>query len=153
MVIYEFLASISAALFWSDPFLDQKWRIPLEHVADAFPLPLWHQNNRFNIIMLCDTVCLGCVFSLAADGSPPVETAASMLGAYIACLGVSIMLFTVSLWASVIVVRRLYDNTAARLERKLFLMSDDLQRAWRDQLALDQPTGPQEMYLVHQVCV
>ena len=103
--------------------------------------------------MLCDTVCLGCVFSLAADGSLPVETAAWMLGVYIACLGVSIMLFTVSLWASVIVVRRLHDNTAARLERKLFLMSDDLQRAWRDQLALDTPTGPQEMYLVNQVCV
>jgi hypothetical protein len=71
-----------------------------------------------------------------------------MLNGYIFCLGVSIMLFTVSLWLAVIVVRRLHDNTAARLEQKLFIQSDDLQRVWKDQLVKNKPTGPTEIYLV-----
>lgn len=58
------------------------------------------------------------------------------------------MLFTASLWGSVIVVRRLHDNTAARLEQKLFLQSEDLQRVWKDQLVNNKPTGPTEIYLV-----
>ena len=73
-----------------------------------------------------------------------------MLNAYVACLGVSIMLFSISLWGSVIMVRRLHDNTAARLERKLFAESEDLQKEWQQQLAKNKPTGAQELYLVHQ---
>lgn len=52
------------------------------------------------------------------------------------------MLFTVSLWCSVIVVRRLHDNTAARLEQKLFIQSEDLQRVWQDQLKKSQANRP-----------
>lgn len=95
-------------------------------------------------------MCLGCVFSLAADGTPPTDTSSAMLNAYIFCLGVSIMLFTASLWGSVIVVRRLHDNTAARLEQKLFIQSEDLQNTWKDQLKKNKPTGPQEIYLVNK---
>lgn len=58
------------------------------------------------------------------------------------------MLFTVSLWLAVIVVRRLHDNTASRLEQKLFIQSEDLQRVWKDQLVKNKPTGPTEIYLV-----
>lgn len=47
-------------------------------------------------------------------------------------------------------VRRLHDNTAARLERKLFAESEDLQKEWQQQLAKNKPTGAQELYLVHQ---
>ena len=47
-------------------------------------------------------------------------------------------------------VRRLHDNTAARLERKLFVESEDLQNEWQQQLAQNKPTGAQEIYLVHQ---
>lgn len=104
----------------------------------------------FFTLVISNTVCLGCVFSLAADGTPPVETSSIMLNGYIFCLGVSIMLFTASLWGSVIVVRRLHDNTAARLEQKLFLQSDDLQRVWENQLLKNLPTGPVEIYLVNK---
>ena len=126
---------------------EMAWRA---EVRESLRDELGNQNNRFNIIMLCDTVCLGCVFTLVADGSPPVETPAIMLNAYIFCLGVSIMLFSISLWGSVIVVRRLHDNTAARLERKLFAQSEDLQIAWQQQVTNNIPTGPQEIYLLHQ---
>ena len=60
------------------------------------------------------------------------------------------MLFSISLWGSVVMVRRLHDNTAARLERKLFVESEDLQKTWQQQLARSTPTGAQELYLVHQ---
>ena len=111
---------------------------------------LANQNNRINIIMLCDTVCLSCVFSLVADGSPPEETSAFMLNVYLSSVGISIALFTISLWCSVIVVRRLHEHTAAILERKLFAVSEDLQKAWQHQLTNNLPTGAQQTYLVNQ---
>ena len=126
---------------------EMAWRA---EVRESLRDELSNQNNRFNIIMLCDTVCLGCVFTLVADGSPPVQTPHPMLTAYICCLGVSIMFFSISLWGAVIMVRRLHDNTAARLERKLFAESEDLQKAWRQQLEKNTPTGAQEIYLLHQ---
>lgn len=126
---------------------EMAWRA---EVRESLRDELGNQNNRFNIIMLCNTVCLGCVFSLAADGTPPTQTSSMMLNAYIFCVGVSIMLFTCSLWGSVIVVRRLHDNTAARLEQKLFIQSEELQHVWKDQLVKNKPTGPQEIYLVNK---
>ena len=126
---------------------EMAWRA---EVRESLRDELGNQNNRFNIIMLCDTVCLGCVFTLIADGSPPIDTPPVMLNAYVFCLGISIMLFSISLWGSIVVVRRLHDNTAARLERKLFALSEDLQIAWQKQLDKSTPTGPQEIYLVHQ---
>lgn len=126
---------------------EMAWRA---EVRESLRDELVNQNNRFNIIMLCDTVCLGCVFTLVADGSPPDDTPTYMLNAYAFCLGVSIMLCSISLWGSIIVVRRLHDNTAARLERKLFAQSEDLQIAWQQQLINNVPTGPQEISLLHQ---
>jgi hypothetical protein len=126
---------------------EMAWRA---EVRESLRDELGNQNNRFNIIMLCDTVCLGCVFTLVADGGPPTETSPLLLNAYVCCLGVSIMLFSISLWGAVIMVRRLHDNTAARLERKLFVESEDLQKAWQQQLDRNTPTGAQEIYLVHQ---
>lgn len=125
---------------------EMAWRA---EVRESLRDELGNQNNRFNIIMLCDTVCLGCVFTLVAE-SPPEETPPLLLNAYVLCLGVSIMLFSVSLWGAIIVVRRIHDNTASRLERKLFAQSEDLQEAWQLQLVNNIPTGHREIYLVHQ---
>ncbi|KAL3919679.1 MAG: hypothetical protein SGILL_003638, partial [Bacillariaceae sp.] len=69
---------------------------------------------------------------------------------YVAAMGVSITLFTVSLWFAVIVVRRLHEHTAAILERKLFAQSEDIQKEWQRQLDYNLPTGPNEMYLMSQ---
>lgn len=101
------------------------------------------------MIMLCDTVCLSCVFSLVAEGGVPDASDPTLLNVYVFCLGLSITLFSISLWCSVIVVRRLHDHTAATLERKLFAQSDDLQLAWKNQLEQKLPTGPAEMHLVN----
>jgi len=126
---------------------EMTWRA---EVRESLRDELCNQNNRFNIVMLCNTVCLGCVFTLVADGLPPVETPELMLNAYVFCLGVTIMLFSTSLWGSVIVVRRLHDNTAASLERKLFVQSEDLQEVWQHQLLNSLPTGPHEMHQLNQ---
>jgi PH domain len=123
------------------------WR---SEVRESLRDELQNQNNRFNIIMLCDTVCLSCVFSLVAEGSPPEDTSLVLLNIYVFSLGLSITLFSISLWCSVIVVRRLHEHTASTLERKLFAHSEDLRKAWQTQVDQRLPTGPQEMHLVNQ---
>ncbi|KAL7536018.1 hypothetical protein ACHAWF_005340 [Thalassiosira exigua] len=60
------------------------------------------------------------------------------------------MLFTISLWCAVMVVRRLHEHTAAILERKLFALSEDLQKRWQSQLDSNLPTGAHENNLLHQ---
>lgn len=126
---------------------EMTWRA---EVRESLRDELANQNNRFNIIMLCDTVCLSCVFSLVADGTPPEETSSLMLNMYLFSLGLSVSLFSISLWCAVIVVRRLHEHTASILERKLFAQSEDLQKIWQHQLKHNQPTGPQEMLLLNQ---
>jgi hypothetical protein len=123
---------------------EMAWRA---EVRESLRDELTNQYNRFNIVMLCDTVCLSCVFSLVAEGTLPEETAMWMINLYVLCLGISITLFSISLWCAVIAVRRLHEHTAAILERKLFAQSEDLQRVWRQQLDLNLPTGPNEIYL------
>lgn len=123
------------------------WRA---EVRESLRDELANQYNRFNIVMLCDTVCLSCVFSLVAEGSLPEETSMLMINLYVLFLGLSTALFSVSLWCAVIVVRRLHEHTAANLECKLFAQSEDLQEVWKRQLALNEPTGPNEIYLVNQ---
>lgn len=120
------------------------WRA---EVRESLRDELTNQYNRFNIVMLCDTVCLSCVFSLVAEGSLPDETEMWMINLYVLFLGISITLFSISLWCAVIAIRRLHEHTAAILERKLFTQSEDLQRVWRQQLELNLPTGPNEIYL------
>jgi len=117
-------------------------------VRESLRDELANQYNRFNIVMLCDTVCLSCVFGLVAEGSIPKSTPVWMLNLYVGCMGCSITLFSVSLWCAVVVVRRLHEHTAGILERKLFAVSEDLRRAWRRQLSQGLPTGSNEMYLV-----
>ena len=97
--------------------------------------------NRFNNVMLCDTVCLGCVFGMVIEGDPPPYVPSWLLMAYLFCMGLSISLFTVSLWCSVIIVRRLNEHTASVLERKLFYGSEDLRHRWKEQLENGRPTG------------
>lgn len=126
---------------------EMAWRA---EVRESLRDELTNQNNRFNIVMLCDTVCLSCVFSLVADGSPPTDTPRVMLHSYVFCLGFSTLLFTISIWCAVMVVRRLHEHTAATLERKLFAQSEDLQRLWQHQLRENLPTGPEVMHLVNQ---
>lgn len=126
---------------------EMAWRA---EVRESLRDELINQNSRYNIIMLCDTVCLGCVFTLVADGSPPVGTADVMIYLYVLSMGISIMLFSISLWCSVIVVRRLHEHTASLLERKLFAQCEDLQTNWKFQLQHNLPTGPREMHLVNR---
>lgn len=126
---------------------EMAWRA---EVRESLRDELTNQNNRFNIVMLCDTVCLGCVFTLVADGAPPLETPPLFLNFYVGSLGLSIMLFSISLWCAVVVVRRLHEQTAETLERKLFAQSQDLKLVWQRQLQDNQPTGPEEMQLVNQ---
>lgn len=126
---------------------EQAWRA---EVRESLRDDLSNQNNRFNIIMLCDTVCLGCVFTLVADGSPPIETSSIMIHLYVISMGISVMLFSISLWCSVLVVRRLHEHTASTLERKFFAQSEELKKVWQHQLHRNLPTGPKEMYLLNQ---
>eukprot|EP00588_Corethron_pennatum_P028918 CAMPEP_0194314176 /NCGR_PEP_ID=MMETSP0171-20130528/11006_1 /TAXON_ID=218684 /ORGANISM="Corethron pennatum, Strain L29A3" /LENGTH=736 /DNA_ID=CAMNT_0039069457 /DNA_START=151 /DNA_END=2358 /DNA_ORIENTATION=+ len=126
---------------------EMTWRA---EVRESLRDELVNQNNRFNIVMLCDSVCLSCAFSLVAEGNMPLETPTFMVNIYVACMGVTITLFSVSLWCAIIVVRRLHEHTAAILERKLFVQSEDLQKVWLRQLSLNLPTGPNEIYLVNQ---
>ena len=123
------------------------WR---SEVRESLRDELTNQNNRFNIIMLCDTVCLGCVFALVAEGVPPEDSSMAIVNSYVLFVALSIMLFTISLWCAVIVVRRLHEHTASKLERILFLQDDDLQSAWQHQLQMNLPTGPQILHLVDQ---
>jgi len=117
-------------------------------VRESLRDELQNQNNRFNIIMLCDTVCLSCVFTLVADGNPPLETDAMILRIYVLLVGLSVTIFAISLWCSVIVVRRLHEHTAGSLERKLFAQSEDLQTVWKEHL--NKPTGAHELHLFNQ---
>ena len=90
--------------------------------------------------MLCDTVCLSCSFGLfAAD--PPATANPSLLICYALALGFSIFFFTVSLWASVIVLGRLNEHTPSIMERKLFFNSPQLQKEWEQQLRNQEATG------------
>eukprot|EP01052_Picozoa_sp_SAG31_P044922 SAG31_NODE_8009_length_1542_cov_2.248094_1_plen_215_part_00 len=108
---------------------------------------LANQNNRFNNVMLCDTVCLGCAFGMVIEGEPPSNAHISML-AYIASLGLSICLFTISLWSSIIVVRRLNEHTATVLEQKLFANDVEQQKRWVRQVSNREPTGMDVLQLM-----
>jgi hypothetical protein len=126
---------------------EMAWRA---EVRESLRDELVNQYNRFNIVMLCDTVCLGCVFALVAEGQLPDNSPHVVVSLYVAAMGISITLFSVSLWFAVIVIRRLHEHTAAILERKLFMQSEDLQKEWHHQLSYNLPTGPSAMYLMHQ---
>ena len=61
---------------------------------------LTNQFNRYNIVMLCDTVCLGCVYALVVEGEPPEDaTDYVLINLYMLSMGSSIMLFSVSVRA------------------------------------------------------
>jgi PH domain len=158
----EAQAMAMAALYQAEKIAAQGYKLARDQDSRAYEISwrsevreslrdeLQNQNNRFNIIMLCDTVCLSCVFALVGEGSPPEDTSLVMLNMYVFGVGLSITLFSISLWCSVVVVRRLHEHTASTLERKLFAQSDDLQKAWQTQLDQNLPTGPHEMHLVNQ---
>jgi hypothetical protein len=111
---------------------------------------LTNQFNRYNIVMLCDTVSLGCVYGLVVEGAPPEGTSEWILILYLLCMGGSIMFFSVSLWFCVTIVRRLHEHTASIMERKLFSDDEQLQAAWQEELENGLPTGPNVMHLVNQ---
>ena len=156
----ESQAMATATYFQAEKIASQGFKLARDQDARAYEMSwraevreslrdeLGNQNNRFNIIMLCDTVCLSCVFSLVAESSVPESSDRMMVNIYVLFLGLSVALFSISLWCSVIVVRRLYEHTAATLERKLFAQSEDLQKEWNRQLSENLPTGPNEMALV-----
>eukprot|EP01048_Picozoa_sp_COSAG05_P013917 COSAG05_NODE_1529_length_4623_cov_45.328912_2_plen_326_part_00 len=71
-----------------------------------------YKNNRFNTLMVCDTVMLGCAFGLVSDGGLPDPVQPFMAWLYMSGLLLSVSLLTVSLWCSFIVCRRLNQYTA-----------------------------------------
>ena len=111
---------------------------------------LSNQFNRYNTVMLCDTVCLSIVYSMISGQPLPEGTDEWMLIAYLFFLGGSIMFFSVSLWFCVTIVRRLHEHTASVMERKLFSENKQLQAAWQEELENGLPTGPNVMHLVNQ---
>ena len=111
---------------------------------------LSNQFNRYNIIMLCDTVCMGCIMPLVESGEPPQGTSEILLSMYLLSMGSCIMCFIVSLWFCVIVIRRLHEHTASILERKLFADTEQLQKVWQEQIENGLPTDYQVMNLMNQ---
>ena len=55
---------------------EMSWRA---EVREALRDELGNLNNRFNNVMLCDTVCLGCAFGMISDAELPAETTKLML--------------------------------------------------------------------------
>ena len=119
-------------------------------VRESLRDELTTQFNRYNIVMLCDTVCLGCVYGLVVEGGPPPEVDDWILIPYLFCMGGSIMCFSVSLWFCVTIVRRLHEHTASIMERKLFSDDEVLQNAWHEEVENGLPTGPNVLHLVNQ---
>ena len=70
------------------------------------------KNNRFNTLMVCDTVMLGCAFSVLSDGALPAGSHVAVVWVFMSGLSICIMCLTVSLWCSFIVCRRLNEITA-----------------------------------------
>lgn len=124
---------------------EMSWRA---EVRESLRDELSNKYNQYNTVMLCDTVCLSCVFGLVAQANIPAAAPAFMINVYVFCMGASVACFVLSLMFSVVVIRRLHEHTAAILERKLFARAD-LATFWSDE-KVAQPTGPQELYLLHQ---
>jgi hypothetical protein len=120
-------------------------------VRESLRDELTNQFNRYNIVMLCDTVCLGCVYGLVVEGGPPPEVDDWILVPYLFCMGGSIMCFSVSLWFCVTIVRRLHEHTASIMERKLFSDDEVLQNAWQEEVENGLPTGPNVLHLVKHI--
>jgi len=111
---------------------------------------LTNQFNRYNTIMLCDAVCMGCIMPLVESGTPPEATSKVHISIYLFSLGSCLMFFIVSLWFCLIVTRRLHEHTAAILERKLFADTEELQKVWQDQIENGLPTDHTVMNLLNQ---
>jgi hypothetical protein len=69
---------------------------------------LTNQFNRYNTILLCNTVCLGCIYAFVVEGIPAAETERYLISLYLSCMGGSITLFTISLWICVVIIRYVY---------------------------------------------
>ena len=112
---------------------------------------LTNQFNRYNNIMLMDTVCLTALYYFLTvplnhdnDGKHGKEEDRFFL-AYCFFLGVSIMFFSISVLLCVMVNQRLHSHTASVLERKLFAGDEELQSMWRYQLEHGLPTDTGQM--------
>ena len=66
---------------------------------------LTNQFNRYNTVLLCNTVCLGCIYAFVVEGVPAEETEAWYITIYLSCMGGSITLFTISLWMCIAIIR------------------------------------------------
>eukprot|EP01050_Picozoa_sp_SAG11_P009010 SAG11_NODE_823_length_6997_cov_60.301247_5_plen_270_part_00 len=93
------------------------------------------KNNRYNALMICQTVMLTCSFQLSLV--EPAETAwrvATYL--YTSTLGLSIGLLTLSLWANFILTRRLNQYTAGVMHVEMHQNED-----WRRKMGKVKFTG------------
>lgn len=132
----------SAAAYWqNEQFHRQEFELArLQHkrdmevtlqaeVRDGLRDEFAIKNNRFNTLMVCDTVMMGCAFGLVSDGSLPEGTVQQVVWTYMSGLSVSISLLTVSLWYSFIVCRRLNQVTAWAL-----LEMEPSRSRWEDEM-------------------
>ncbi|KAL7515999.1 hypothetical protein ACHAWX_001059 [Stephanocyclus meneghinianus] len=111
---------------------------------------LSNQFNRYNTIMLCDAVCMGCIMPLVESGMPPPETSQAHVAIYLFSLGSCLLFFIMSLWFCLTVTRRLHEHTAAILERKLFADTEEIQKVWQDQIENGLPSDSLVMNLLNQ---
>jgi cell division protein FtsX len=58
--------------------------------------------------------------------------------AHVFIMALSLMMFTVSLWMGVIILRRLNNNTASSLELQIFA-NEDVQQAWQKEIEMGLP--------------
>ena len=95
------------------------------------------KNNRYNALMICQTVMLTCSFQLSLI--EPAETAwrvATYL--YTSTLGMSIGLLTLSLWCNFILTRRLNQYTAGVMQIEMHQ-----NEAWRRKMGQDDVVDAQ----------
>ena len=88
---------------------------------------------------------------LVEEGVPPFGSSKVLITLYLLSLGCCLMFFIMSLWFWLVVTRRLYEHTAAILERKLFAETEELQKVWQDQIENGLPTNSLVMNLLNQV--
>ena len=89
------------------------------------------KNNRYNALMVCQTVMLTCAFQLSLVDVPSTMWAA-WLWVYSGLLGTAFGLLSLSLWFNFIVTRRLNQYTAGVMQVEMHLSEE-----WRRKRGVD----------------
>ena len=90
------------------------------------------KNNRYNALMVCQTVMLTCGFNLSLVDVPGNESWSTVFWVYSGLLGLSFGLLALALWFNFIVTRRLNQYTASVLHIEMHLSPE-----WRKKRGVD----------------